>query len=120
MRPRGLLQARTPGPCSSLPQLPRPSLLFSIQEEDLLFGFYNLLHYYSITSQVTGSRIDFVSILAQRTWSAFIRVWFHFGFTSLCVGGGGLILLYVSCIWSNGLSFPAAPGSALTVGRPCP
>lgn len=55
--------------CPSSP----PHLPFSIQVGDLLFGFfYNLLRYYFITFQVTGSRIDFVSILAGRTWSAFV------------------------------------------------
>lgn len=62
-------------------------LPFSIQERDLLFGFHNLLHYYFITFQMTGNRIDFVSLLAWRTWSAFIIesdfIWFHF----FCVYG---------------------------------
>lgn len=65
-----------PGPCSSLPQLP-PHLPFSIQEGYLLlffFFFYHLLHYYFITFQVTGSRIDFVSILAGGTWCALVIV----------------------------------------------
>lgn len=64
-----------------------PPLLFSMQERDLLFGFHNLLHYYFITFQMTGNRIDFVLLLAWRTWSAFIIesdfIWFHF----FCVYG---------------------------------
>lgn len=55
--------------------------------------FYNLLHYYFITFQLTGSRIDLISILAGRTWSAFIRE-SDFILVSLFVcRGAGLVLL---------------------------
>jgi hypothetical protein len=56
---------------------------------------YISLSYCFITFQVTGSRIDFVSILAERTWSAFI-IELHFILTLLLlnvwwggVGGRG-------------------------------
>lgn len=62
-----------PGAHSSLPQVATTSSLqYSGGGFAVWFFFYNLLRYYFITFQVTGSRIDFVSLLAGRTWSAFV------------------------------------------------
>jgi hypothetical protein len=55
--------------------------------------FYNTLHYCFITFQVTGSRIDFVSILAGRTWSAFIIESDFILASLLFVCGEGLVFL---------------------------
>lgn len=59
-------------PIATTPAPPTPSLPYS--RGVLAVVFYNFLHYYFITFQVTGSRIDFVSILAGRTWSALMIV----------------------------------------------
>lgn len=87
LRTHWLPQAESPGPPAHRCPGSAPHLPFSLQERNLLFGFHNLLHYYFITFQMTGNRIDFVSLLAWRTWSAFIIESDFIGFHFFCVYG---------------------------------
>lgn len=91
----GLLQqAGTPGPHSLLPHLPTPPSLQYSEGGFVVWVFYNSLLYCFITFPVTGSRIDFVSILAEGTWSAFItKSDFILVLLLFVYGGGGLIVL---------------------------
>lgn len=68
---------------------------------------------------MTGNRIDFVSLLAWRTWSAFMIESDFIGFHFFCVYGRRRGLLRGVFIWRNELGFRAAPSLAPAAERPC-